>query len=123
MLAAELRVKKRRHAAFAQRGQNDRIRVLARPGPDNQRVDDKRHDEHAAQQNRQDARIAAERRKPGVGQVAGDKSEDSDRREPDDDAHDVRDRVGNVGEHLAGCIRRHGGGKFPAEPPQARMPM
>lgn len=106
MLAAELRVKKRRNTAFTQCREDERKRVAPRSDPHDQRIDHERHHDHARQQHAQDSCIAGQRRESRLREVSGHETEDAERREPDDDTHDMGHGIGDIREHPA---RRIGG--------------
>ncbi len=89
---------KRGDATFPQRSNDDRIRIAPRLYPDDQRIHEQRHDQHAAQEDGQDPRVVSEYGQARLGEIAGNEPEDADRRKADHDTYDMRYRIGKVGE-------------------------
>ncbi|CAI0773257.1 Uncharacterised protein [Serratia marcescens] len=84
------------HAALAQAGEHQRIRVAADLPVNDQRVEHQRHQQHAAKQHHQQLGVAPQRAEAGFRQRGGHQAEDAERRTADHRAHHQRDRMGHV---------------------------
>ena len=84
------------HAALAQAGQHQRIRVAADLPEHQQRVDHQRHQQHTADQHNQQLRVAPQRVKTGGCQRGGDQAENTDWRKANHQLHHKGDSVGQI---------------------------
>ncbi|CEL30282.1 hypothetical protein SRM1_03640 [Pseudomonas fluorescens] len=91
-------------AAFAQALEGQRIRVTTQLPEHDQRIHHQRHEQHAAQQHRQQVRIPHQRAETGRGQRRSDQAEDPQWSEANHHAHDYRDTVGQITQHFAGSV-------------------
>ena len=86
----------RRQAAFTQAAEHQRIGIAAQIDENDDGVDDKRHEEHRADQKQQELAVLGEDRKAVAHNVREHKAHDAERCQIDDPAHDGRDRVGHI---------------------------
>ncbi len=84
------------HAAFTQAGQHQRIRVAADLPEHQQRVDHQRHQQHTADQDDQQLRVAPQCIETGGCQRGGDQTKDPDWRKANHQLHHKGDSVGHI---------------------------
>ncbi len=91
-------------AAFAQAHEHQRIGVTADLPEHQQRVDDQRYQQHAADQNHQQLGIAKQGVKPGCGKGRGNQAEDTDRSKADHQLHHKGHRAGDIIQQIFGRL-------------------
>ena len=87
-------------AALAQAGEHQRIRVAAQLPIHQRRVDQQRHQQHAADQYHQQVQVAEQGVEAGLGQGRGNQAEDAQWRQTDHQLDDGSHTVGQFAQQL-----------------------